>query len=161
MRVWNQIRRVLVTFLLLAAAVLYGGSASPAWAQSTNTGTLAGTVTDATNAVVNGATVTLTDNSTKNSRYVTTNEAGRYIFVDVVPGTYDVTIEKQGFSTSKTQTTVTVGTAATVNMALAVGGGNVVVEVTAVGNELQTMNPPSEIRSPALRWRHCPPWVVT
>ena len=47
MRVWNQIRWVLVTFLLLAAAVLYEGSASPAWAQSTNTGTLAGTVTDA------------------------------------------------------------------------------------------------------------------
>ncbi len=140
MRVWNQIRWVLVTFILLAAAVLYGGSASPAWAQSTNTGTLAGTVTDATNAVVNGATVTLTDNATKNSRSVTSNESGRYIFVDVAPGTYDLTVAKQGFSTSKAQTTVKVGEATTANMILQVGGANVVVEVTAVGNELQTMN---------------------
>jgi hypothetical protein len=140
MRVWKQIRWVLVTFLLLAPAVLYEGSPSPAWAQSTNTGTLAGTVTDATNAVVNGATVTLTDNATKNSRSVTSNESGRYIFVDVAPGTYDLTVAKQGFSTSKAQTTVKVGEATTANMILQVGGANVVVEVTAVGNELQTMN---------------------
>jgi hypothetical protein len=97
-------------------------------------------VTDPTGAVVNGATVTLTDTSTKTSRSVTSNEAGRYIFVNVDPGTYDVSISKQGFSTTKTQTTVQVGVTMTLNMALQVGGSNIVVEVTAVGTELQTMN---------------------
>jgi Carboxypeptidase regulatory-like domain len=110
------------------------------WSQSTNSGTVAGTVTDQSNAVVSGAMVTLTDTSTRNSRSATTNDAGRYIFVDVAPGTYDVTVGKQGFSTTKTTTAVQVGLATTANMILQVGGSNVVVEVTAIGNELQTMN---------------------
>jgi hypothetical protein len=140
MRVCNQIRRVLVTFFVFVAAMLCVGLTSPAWAQSTNTGTIAGTVTDQTNAVVSGAAVTLTDTSTKTSRSATTNDAGRYVFVDVAPGTYDLTVAKQGFSTSKATTTIQVGLATTANMVLQVGGSNVVVEVTAVGNELQTMN---------------------
>ncbi len=113
---------------------------APMWAQSTSTGTIAGTVTDPSGAVVNGATVTLTDTATKSARQASTNDAGRYIFVDVPPGAYDLTIAKQGFSTTKTQTTVTVGVTLTLNMALQIGGSNVVVEVTAVGTELQTMN---------------------
>jgi len=56
------------------------------WAQSTATGTLAGTVTDQSGAVVSGATVTLTDVATNTSRTTTTNETGRYIFVNVPPG---------------------------------------------------------------------------
>ena len=113
---------------------------APMWAQSTSTGTIQGTVTDPSGAVVNGATVTLTDTATKSARQASTNDAGRYIFVDVPPGAYDLSIAKQGFSTTKTQTTVTVGVTLTLNMALQIGGSNVVVEVTAVGTELQTMN---------------------
>jgi len=140
MRVHNQILPVLMTLLLSVAVVLCVGSASSVWAQATNTGTIAGTVTDQSNAVVNSAAVTLTDIATKSSRSNTTNDAGRYIFVDVAPGAYDLSISKQGFSTSKTQVTVQVGAATTANMTLQVGGSNVVVEVTAVGNQLQTMN---------------------
>ena len=126
--------------VILCSAVLWLGSAQSLSAQSTSTGTVAGTVADSSGAVVSGATVTLTDTSTKSSRANATNDAGRYIFVDVVPGTYDLSVSKQGFSTTKTQTTVTVGTSATLNMSLQVGGSNVVVEVTAFGTELQTMN---------------------
>jgi hypothetical protein len=126
----------LICFVCLLALC----SSLTVWAQSTNSGTLAGTVTDQSNAVVSGATVMLTDTATKNSRTAATNEAGRYIFVDVAPGTYDLTVSKQSFSTSKTQTTVQVGSSTTANMTLQVGGSNVVVEVTAAGNELQTMN---------------------
>jgi len=123
--------------LLLVVCV---GSALPAWAQSTNSGTIAGAVTDPSGAVVNGATVAITDASTKTTRNVTTNSAGRFILVDVNPGAYEVTFTKQGFSTAKTQITVEVGLATTLNMALQIGGSSTVVEVTAVGNELQTMN---------------------
>ncbi len=49
---------------LLAVFVI---SALPAWAQSTNTGTVVGSVTDPTGAVVSGATVTITDISTGNA----------------------------------------------------------------------------------------------
>jgi len=140
MRIRQQIFTSLFAVLLFGSAVLWLSSAKPAWAQSTSTGTVAGSVTDPSSAVVTGATVMLTDTSTKSSRSVTTNEAGRYIFVDVTPGAYDVSISKQGFSTTKTQTQVSIGSTVTLNLALQVGGGNVVVEVTAVGNELQTMN---------------------
>ena len=140
MRVRQQIFTSLFAVLLFGSAVLWLSSAKPAWAQSTSTGTVAGSVTDPSGAVVAGATVMLTDTSTKSSRSVTTNEAGRYIFVDVTPGAYDVSISKPGFSTTKTQTAVNVGSTVTLNLSLQVGGGNVVVEVTAVGNELQTMN---------------------
>src|SRR5208282_4974444 len=133
-----QIRSVKLTLVLLL--VVCAVSAPHTWAQSTSTGTVAGGVTDPTGAVVSDATVTLTDLSTKISRTATTNGAGRYIFVDVTPGSYDASFTKQGFSTSKSQITVEVGQATNVNISLQVGGSSTVVEVTAVGNELQTMN---------------------
>jgi hypothetical protein len=140
MRVRRQIFSSLFAVFLLCSAVIWLNTAAPVWAQSTSTGTVVGTVTDASGAVVAGATVTLTDPATKASRSVTTNEAGRYILVDVTPSNYDVGISRQGFSTTKTQTIVSVGSAVTLNLTLQVGTSNVVVEVTAVGNELQTMN---------------------
>ena len=139
MRMHQQVRCVLRVVLVLCATVFCVGSAV-LWGQATNTGTLTGTVTDPSNAVVSGATVTLTDTATKNARSVTTNDAGRYIFVDVAPSTYEVTVSKPGFSTSKATTTIQVGLTTTANVVLQVGGSNIVVEVTAVGNELQTMN---------------------
>src|SRR5208283_1817564 len=59
---------------------------------------------------------------------------------DVNPGSYEVTFSKQRFNPTKTKITVQVGQANTVNMSLKVGGSTTVVEVTAVGNELQTLN---------------------
>ena len=128
----------LALVLLLVVCV---GSALPAWAQSTSTGTVAGLVTDSSGAVVAGATVTLTDSSTNAARTATTNATGRYIYVDVNPGIYNIAVSKPGFETTKTQhQEVKVGASLTVDLSLHVGGANVVVEVTAVGNELQTMN---------------------
>ncbi len=117
------------------------GSVLPAWAQSVDSGTVVGTVTDATGAVVVGATVTLTDLATNQSRTTVTNDAGRYIAPNVTPGKYDITFAKQGFSKTKaTGEQVTVGSNLTVNIILKVGATTVEVEVTAVGNELQTMD---------------------
>ena len=138
-----QRSRASAVSVLFVVAVMFAMCvtiAPSAWSQSTSTGTVVGTVTDATGAVVSDAAVTLSDTSTKSSRSVTTNAAGRYIFVDVGPSTYDLTVSKQGFSTTKTQATVEVGQSTTLNMTLQVGGSSTVVEVTAVGNELQTMN---------------------
>jgi hypothetical protein len=134
-----RIRQGLQVFLSCVAALALC-NAITLWAQSTNSGTLAGTVTDASNAVVNGASVTLTDAATRTERTTTTNEAGRYIFVDLAPGAYELSTTKQGFSTTKAQITIEVGLATTANMKLQVGGSSVVVEVTAGTNELQTMN---------------------
>ncbi|MGB6480802.1 MAG: carboxypeptidase-like regulatory domain-containing protein, partial [Candidatus Sulfotelmatobacter sp.] len=126
----------LVLFLVFCA-----GSALSAWAQSTSTGTVAGSVADPTGALVSGAAVTLTDTATNVARSTTTNATGRYIYVDVNPGIYNIAVSKAGFETTKTENQeVKVGASLTVNLTLQVGGANVVVEVSAVGNELQTMN---------------------
>ena len=141
MRVRNQVLLVLVTLLLTSAAVVYLANASPAWAQSASTGTVVGVVTDQSGAVVQGATVTLTDISANNPRTTNTNSSGRYIFVDVNPGIYGVTINKAGFATTKTGNhEVKVGTNLTLDLSMEVGGANVVVEVSATGTELETTN---------------------
>src|SRR5580698_161696 len=121
----------LALFLLLVICV---GSALPMWAQSTSTGTIAGSITDQSGAVVPGATVVVTDTTTNVTRATTTNKGGRYILVDVNPGIY------KGSATTETEKQeVKVGESLTLNLALQVGGASVVVEVQSTGAELQTM----------------------
>jgi len=133
------IRSVKLALVLLLVVCV--GSSLPAWAKSTSTGTVAGSVTDPTGAVVAGATVTLTDIGTNTARTTTSNASGRYIYVDVNPGIYSIAVSKSGFATTKTENQeVKVGASLTLNLSLQVGGANVVVEVTTAGTELQTMN---------------------
>jgi len=127
--------------VLVFVLVVCVGSVLPVWSQSTSSGVVAGSVTDQSNAMVPSATVTLTDAATNIARTTTTNKEGRYVFVDVNPGIYSVSISKSGFAVTKTENQeVKVGAALTLNLSLQVGGANVVVEVQATGAELQTMN---------------------
>src|SRR5579872_3148171 len=66
-------RKPVFLCLVLSLAVLLFSVA--AWSQATNTGTVVGVVTDQSNAVVAGATVTLTDPSTGSSQSTTTNDS--------------------------------------------------------------------------------------
>ena len=126
----------LLVVLVLSSVVLWL-SAAPAWAQSTDSGTVSGLITDPSGAVIGGATVKLIDTSTNSSQTTVTNDAGRYTFASVTPGVYNLSVTKTGFSTTKAEhQQVTVGSTRTVNLALQVGSTNVVVEVTAAGNEL-------------------------
>ncbi len=135
------IRSVKLAQVLLLLVCMGSGSVLPVWSQSTSSGTVAGSVTDPSNAVVPGATVALTDSSTNIARTTTTNKEGHYIFVDVTPGVYRISVTKSGFATSKTEKQeVKVGESLTLNLSLQVGGANVVVEVSATGTELETMN---------------------
>ena len=135
------IRSVKLAQVLLLVVCMGSGSVLPVWSQSTSSGTVAGSVTDPSNAVVPGATVALTDSSTNIARTTTTNKEGHYIFVDVTPGVYRISVTKSGFATSKTEKQeVKVGESLTLNLSLQVGGANVVVEVSATGTELETMN---------------------
>src|SRR6516164_9290476 len=135
-RLRGLIRKVVCTALLLT--LTFGA----AWAQSTATGTVSGLVTDASNAVIIGASVKLIDTSINTSRDTTTNDAGRYIFVNVAPGSYDIKVSKAGFAQSVvSHLTVEIGQVSTANAVLKVGGTTETVEVTASGVvEMQTMN---------------------
>jgi hypothetical protein len=130
----RSLRSTLFLLLLCASANI------SLWAQSTATGTVVGTISDQSGAVVANAQVSLADKTTGNTRTATTNNAGNYLFVDVNPGRYDLTINKQGFASTKTSTEVKVGLTTTINMALQVGASNTIVEVQAAGNDLQMMN---------------------
>src|ERR1700736_2438930 len=81
--------------LILAFLIL---STLSALAQSASTGTLTGTVTDPTGAVIPGATVTVTDVATKAQRTTISNKDGQYVLANVPPGNYDVTASRSGFS---------------------------------------------------------------
>ena len=117
-------------------------SAMPAWAQAVPTGNVSGLVADQQKAVIPGAEVTLLDVTTNASRTTITNEQGRYIFVNVPPGTYDISVGLAGFSTAKvSKQKVTVGQELTIDVTLAVGAISQTIEVSAAaGAQLQTSN---------------------
>jgi Carboxypeptidase regulatory-like domain len=133
-------RRFQLCMVVVAVLVLCLGVSLPLWAQSTNTGNVAGTVTDPSGAVVPGVTVRLDEIGTSSTRTTTTNDAGKYFFANVDPGQYSITLSKQGFATTKSQAEVKVGTSTTFNLSLQVGVSTTTVEVQAAGVELQTMN---------------------
>ncbi len=127
------VKLTLFAFLCLGATSAFG--------QTSGAGTITGTVTDMTGALIQGATVTLTDSGTKTRRTTVTNKDGQFVMADVQPSTYDVTASKQGFSTDMIPAlAVLVGTQTTANFKMAVGAESTTIEVTASGADLQTMN---------------------
>ncbi|HEV2297805.1 MAG TPA: carboxypeptidase-like regulatory domain-containing protein [Candidatus Acidoferrales bacterium] len=138
----NSLRGVISVFLFACLAALLVFAPAAAWGQSSSTGTILGVVTDNTNAVVPGATVTITQTSTGASRTTTTNEVGRYIFASVQPGSYDLKVSQQGFVTTVVPNLVVqVGLQLTENAKLQVGAVSTTVTVTEnPGAELQTLD---------------------
>jgi hypothetical protein len=135
-------REICWLFRWLVLLLVLSLSPRPAWAQSTAAGRVSGQVTDRQNAVVAGAEVILTDTSLNTSQTTRTNEVGRYLFLNVNPGTYDVVVSKSGFSQYKiVGQTVAVGIELTLNATLEVGSTATAIEVQAsAGAELQTSN---------------------
>src|SRR5215472_7621547 len=117
------------------SGVLIGAcfSAVLAFAQAEIGGaTLNGTVTDPTSAAVPNAKVTVTSPQTGLSRTTTTNDSGLYSFPQLPAGTYDLTVEANGFKlTKRTGASLTVGAVATVDVPLEVGATQETVSVTA------------------------------
>ncbi|HEX4543454.1 MAG TPA: carboxypeptidase-like regulatory domain-containing protein, partial [Candidatus Acidoferrum sp.] len=132
-------KRAVVAFCCLLALVsIFSCSVM---GQMAGTAGVAGTVTDPSGAAVVSATVTLTDVATGSARTSTTNEVGRYAFTNVSPGTYNITLSKDGFRQAKlSNVVVNVGAALTLDVKMEMGAVNQSVEVTATNTELQTMN---------------------
>jgi Carboxypeptidase regulatory-like domain len=113
---------VLFAFLLAAATQLA--------AQSTiATGSIQGTLTDSSGAVVPAAQVTITNKDTGQKLIVTSNSSGTYNSGALVPGNYLVRSEIKGFNTVEQSVVVRVGEVSGVNLTLEVGATNTVVEV--------------------------------
>jgi hypothetical protein len=83
-----------ILLVLLVSIFWIGGR--PASAQTT-AGSIVGSLTDPTGAVLPNAQVTLTNIQTDDTRLATTNQSGFYQFVNVPPGSYRISVQKQGF----------------------------------------------------------------
>ncbi len=95
----SVVPRVLSRLVLLLLAVMMVLTPSRASAQAVY-GSISGIVTDPTGAVVPGATVTITSVERKTSDDVVTNESGIYLKERLLPGTYEVKAELQGFKSA-------------------------------------------------------------
>jgi hypothetical protein len=116
-------------------------SAPYTFAQATTSGTVTGTVTDPTGALIPGATITLTELTTKAKLTTVTNADGSYVVPNVPPGTYSILARENGFSTDVIPSqAVAVGTQTTANFRLNIGAESTTVEVEASNADLQTMN---------------------
>jgi len=104
----------------------------------TSRGTLTGTVTDSSGAVVSSATVKLTETATGVSRQTTTNAAGIYRFDAVDLGNYSLLVQAKGFAT-QSETGLAVQAARTLNVdfSLKVGASAETVTVEAAASLMQ------------------------
>jgi hypothetical protein len=102
-------------------------------------GSINGTVTDSTGAVVPGATVTATQTETNISRTETTNGSGFYMFASLPAGTYRIAIARAGFKDFQTQNFgVEINAAARIDAVLTIGTAKETVTVSAESAQLQT-----------------------
>lgn len=115
--------------LLLCAVLAFG--------QAGETGSIIGTVTDPSGAVINNARVTATRTNTGATRTATTSQNGFYTFTNLQPGPYQVTIEAPGFNTEKLNIQVSVGSRNTADSRLRVAQAGTSVEVSATAETLQ------------------------
>ncbi|MGB7727624.1 MAG: TonB-dependent receptor [Candidatus Acidiferrum sp.] len=111
---------------------------SSAWAQIGTT-SLRGTILDKSGAVVAGATVKLTAGELSVERTVVSTGTGAYEFPALPPGTYALRVEAGGFRAyDQKNIQLLVNNPATVNVTLEVGSTTETVEVSAVGQTLNT-----------------------
>jgi Carboxypeptidase regulatory-like domain len=109
------------------------------FAQAGATGTILGTVTDSTGAIVPGAKVTVTNTATNAAFQTVSSSSGDYNAPSLNPGVYKVTVVAPGFQKSVTNTiTLTVDQKIRVDVSLKPGTVNTTLEVTAQSVVLDT-----------------------
>jgi hypothetical protein len=105
------------------------------------TGSISGTVTDPSGAVIAGAKVVATDRDKGFTFPGATDSSGRYVLRNIPPATYYVTVEAAGFEKErKDGIVIAVNLNATIDFSLKVGAPAITVEVQATGVELQTQD---------------------
>ena len=122
-------RRMTVLFLAIAAALLLGGQFSPL-ARAQSGGSIWGAVNDSSGAAIPGATVTIKNTETGETRTLTTNETGKFEAGALPVGHYEVRAIKGGFrENATTGVTLVVGQREEVTLTLQIGDVHQTVEV--------------------------------
>jgi Carboxypeptidase regulatory-like domain/TonB dependent receptor len=101
-------------------------------------GSIRGTVTDPSGAIVEGATVTARQTETGLSRTTTTDHAGAYLLLELPVGHYQLQVERTGFQTYIRQgISLDVNESATIPVALKVGAESETIQVDADADIIQ------------------------
>ncbi len=120
-----------LAYVLFVGVLLLSVGSGSAFAQATASGTIQGTVTDKTGAVVSGAQVVAKSKATDSTRTTTTGDTGYYSFELLPVGFYTVTVSKTGFAGVAETIEILIGQTATVNVELKTGSISEVIEVTS------------------------------
>jgi hypothetical protein len=126
-------RRIWEFALVLLLSICTASS----FAQDATT-SLRGLVTDPTGAVVPGATVTLLDSATGQRLTATSKGSGEYQLAQIPPAKYTITVTASGFGNQSKVAELLVNQPATINFALSMQTNNVIVDVTAAAQTLNT-----------------------
>ena len=96
--------RMRMVWAILSLALLVVTAFQPASrAQSSYTSQIRGVVTDASGAVVQNATITITNEGTNIASSAKTDSNGLYILAGLRPDSYTVKVEAAGFQTAETR----------------------------------------------------------
>lgn len=124
--------------LVVLAILMLMFGASTAWAQF-DTGTIAGSVTDPSGAVIPNATVTVTNTGTNVSKTVQTDNGGNFTASALPFGNYVVTSTASGFGQAKSQPiTLNVGATVHVHLPMTVAGTEQNITVTGTPTAVNT-----------------------
>ena len=126
----------------LAAGAIAALLVTPLVAAAQDTGVIAGTVVDTSDQVLPGATVTLTDERTLDSRTAISDDRGEFAFRAVQPGTYTIAIELSGFRRYVRRSNVLEASAQLTlgHLKLEIGTVSEQVSVVAEGSTVETRN---------------------
>jgi len=120
------------------ALILVLACAAPSGAQETR-GTIRGTVTDSSKAVVPNATVKITNIAQGTTTTVTTNDSGIYVSAYLLPGTYQVSVEAPNFKKYlREKLVLRVGEILPLDVTLELGAVSQVVTVSEGASQLET-----------------------
>jgi hypothetical protein len=99
-------------------------------AQTTNSGGIAGVVTDSSGAVMPGAVLELRDDAKATKHRGVTDGEGRYVFPFLRPGKYTLTVLKSGFAPTRRSFDVYLGPTASLNIVIPVATGSTSITIT-------------------------------
>src|SRR5215216_1476708 len=123
--------------LLVLTLLMIGGLSYEANAQAVYGG-ISGTITDPQGASISAATITVTNIAQNVTTTAKTNDSGFYEVTHLIPGTYQVKIEQQGYKTAIQEVVVKADVVANTDVRLEVGALAETVTITSVDLSLKT-----------------------
>jgi carboxypeptidase family protein len=127
---------------VVLAVVIVAAISSASFAQGLGgAGTVQGTVKDPTGGVMQSVQVRISNPVSGFSRTVSTDATGRYVFSNLPPNPYHITVEAQGFQTLERDVDIRSGVPITLDLTLALAGATENVAVVGHAGDLLERDP--------------------